>query len=495
MTGYILALDQGTTSSRAMIFDDTGAVVARAQQEIPLSYPRDGWVELAGADILSSTFDCARQALSQMPDGTRPQALGITNQRETTLIWDRATGEPVYPAIVWQDRRTAEQCREMVAAGQEAGVTEKTGLLLDPYFSATKISWILDHVPGARARAARGELAFGTVDSFLLWHLTGGEVHATDVTNAARTLLFNIHDLAWDEALLDLFRVPAEVLPEVQACDHHFGAVKAELFGFSLPITAMAGDQQAALVGQNCLTAGDVKCTYGTGGFLMMNVGSEPVMSQNRLLSTVAYQVKGQTAYALEGSFFSAGSSIQWLRDGLGVIAHAAETEDLARSIDSCKGVYLVPAFTGLGAPHWNPDARGSLFGLTRDSGRAEIARAALESIGYQTADLIEAMQQDAGLEVGHLKVDGGMVANQWLLQFIADIIAVDVHRPRITETTSVGIAILAGIGSGMVNAIRDLSIFCVYDLHITPNRHDIEKNIKKNGWKKALESTCYYST
>jgi len=349
MTHFLMAIDQGTTSSRAMIFDEQGQLHISCQKEFAQYFPQDGWVEHEGMEIIKSVMDTVRQALEKMPDGAVPSAIGITNQRETTLVWNRNTGEPIYPAIVWQDRRTADLCRKMKEDGLEDMITEKTGLLLDPYFSATKIKWILDNVKGARERAEKGELAFGTVDSFLLWHLTKGAVHCTDVTNASRTMLFNIQDMTWDARLLELFDVPAALLPDVKACDHHFGYTDASLFGPSIPITAMAGDQQAALIGQSCFEAGQIKCTYGTGGFVMMNIGDKIIRSQNRLLTTVAYQIKGKTAYALEGSFFCAGSAVQWLRDGLKIIKTAEETEALARSVDSSGGVYLVPAFTGLG--------------------------------------------------------------------------------------------------------------------------------------------------
>jgi len=491
---YLLAIDQGTTSTRAMIFDDQGQVCAKAQAEFTQYFPHDGWVEHEGMEIIKTVIDTVRGALSQLPDGVFPEAIGITNQRETTLIWDRKTGVPIYPAIVWQDRRTADLCRDMTQNGHEPAIVEKTGLLLDPYFSATKITWILDNILGARTRAEKGELAFGTVDSFILWHLTRGKTHATDVTNASRTMLYNIHDMAWDMDLLRLFNVPEAILPTVYACDHHFGDTAADLFGKALPIMAMAGDQQAALIGQHCLQAGQVKCTYGTGGFVMMNTGDKIIRSQNRLLTTVAYQIGGKVAYALEGSFFCAGSAVQWLRDGLKIISDAAETDALARSIESSGGVYMVPAFTGLGAPHWNPDARGALFGLTRSTGVAEIARAALESVGFQTADLLTAMQQDAALSYDSLKVDGGMTQNEWLMQFLADITQMDVIRPKILETTAYGAALLAGIGAGLFEKSNDLSTFCDYYSINKPILFQEEVSKQNIQWKKALESTGYYA-
>lgn len=494
MTHYILAIDQGTTSSRAMIFDDQGAVVTSSQQEITQYFPEDGWVEHDGMEIIRTVMDTVAEVLSKLPDGQTIAAVGITNQRETTLIWDRKTGEPIYPAIVWQDRRTAGLCRQMKQEGHEKMVRDKTGLLLDPYFSASKIKWILDHVRGARRRAEQGELAFGTVDSFILWHLTGGRVHATDVTNASRTLLFNIREMAWDPELIRLFDLPKALLPEVHACDHHFGDVAAEMFGQKMAITGIAGDQQAALIGQNCLEPGQIKATFGTGGFIMMNTGDKIISSQNRLLTTVAYQMGGQVAYALEGSFFSAGSAIQWLRDGLGIIDSAEECEELARSIDSTGGVYLVPAFTGLGAPHWSPDARGSLFGLTRATGKAEIVRAALESVAFQTGDLLAAMQQDANLSFEALKVDGGMVTNSWLLQFLADILQLQVIRPRLAETTAYGVSLLAGLGAGLYNRVNKISVFCRYHTVIGAKVVVEDTVFQKNAWKNAVRSTCYYS-
>lgn len=494
MTRYLMAIDQGTTSSRAMIFDDQGQAITCARQEFPQYYPQDGWVEHDGMEILESVLSVVRDALSQLPHGTLPSAIGITNQRETTLIWDKKTGEPIYPAIVWQDRRTADYCQKLKNDGHEKPVRKKTGLLLDPYFSATKIAWILDHVENARKRAKQGELLFGTVDSFLLWHLSGGQVHKTDVTNASRTLLYNIQDKKWDPDLLELFDIPTNILPEVHACDHHFGDVSEEIFGFNFPITAMAGDQQAALIGQDCLKPGQIKCTYGTGGFIMMNIGRKPVLSRNQLLTTVAYEIQGKTAYALEGSFFCAGSTIQWLRDGLKIITHAADTAELARSIDHTNGVYLVPAFTGLGAPHWDPHARGSLFGLTRATGVAEIARAALESVGFQTADLLAAMQQDSNMAFDSLKVDGGMVENDWLLQFLANIMQLKVIKPTIPETTSYGIAMLAGLNVGIFDTLNEISRFYCYDESLAPNIIETDIIKQLNNWKKAVKSTRCYS-
>jgi len=498
MTSYLLAIDQGTTSSRAMIFDDQGQVKAVSQKEFTQYFPQDGWVEHDAMEIIQSVFETVTEALAALPAGSVPTAVGITNQRETTVIWDRKTGLPIHPAIVWQDRRTAEICRKMKEAGRkdniEDSINEKTGLLLDPYFSATKISWILDNLPGARQRAEQGDLAFGTIDSFILWHLTKGRVHKTDVTNASRTLLFNIRDMAWDKALLALFNVPEALLPEVRPCDDHFGHIDDSLFGQRLPITAMAGDQQAALIGQNCLSPGQIKCTFGTGGFMMMNSGDKIIRSKNRLLTTVAYQIGDKVAYGLEGSFFCAGSAVQWLRDGLKIIQSAEETEALANSITSSGGVYMVPAFTGLGAPHWNPDTRGTLFGLTRATGVAEIARATLESVGFQAADLLTAMIQDSQLPCETLKVDGGMVQNGWLLQFLADIMQLEIIRPKIPETTAFGIAMLAGVSAGQFASINDMSILYKYNDARKASRHENEVSQQKEKWENAVKSTCYYS-
>lgn len=491
---YLLSIDQGTTSSRALLFDDQGNQIAIAQEEITPSYPQNGWVEQDGMALLQSVLNTVRQVLEQYPAGKVPTAVGITNQRETTLIWDRNSGTPIYPAIVWQDRRTAGLCEDMKRAGLEEVITEKTGLLLDPYFSASKIKWILDHVAGARARADRGELAFGTVDSFILWHLTRGRVHATDVTNASRTMLFNIQSLKWDADLLDLFDVPLQLLPVVQDCDHYYGDIDPHLFGLSLPVTGVIGDQQAALIGQGCFEPGEIKCTYGTGGFIMMNIGDTFIQSQNRLLTTVAYQIQRKKAYALEGSFFSAGSAVQWLRDGLKIIQSAEETEHIAQSIDSSNGVYLVSAFTGLGAPYWNPDVRGSLFGLTQASGVAEIVRATLESVGFQTADLLEAMKKDTKIAFDALKVDGGMVGNQWLLQFLADILQVRVIRPHISETTAYGAAVIAGVGSGIFGSVKEIAGNYRYDDQVMPEMNEEESLRQKSKWKKAVESACFYS-
>lgn len=451
----LLSIDQGTTSSRAIVFDPSGAILSLAQQEFRQIYPADGWVEHDAEEIWSSTLAVCREALTKT--NVPVAAAGITNQRETTVVWDRATGETVYNAIVWQDRRTAATCAELKAQGLEPTVTEKTGLLLDPYFSGTKLAWILDNVPDARERADRGELAFGTIDSFLLWRLTEGRCHATDATNASRTLLFNIHTQSWDPELLQMFQVPESVLPEVKDSSDDFGATAAGILPHPIPITGIAGDQHAALVGQACFEPGMVKSTYGTGCFAMLNTGVNPVASGNRLLTTMAYRLDGTPTYALEGSIFIAGAAVQWLRDGLGVIQSAAETEALAAQPGSSQGVYLVPAFTGLGAPYWDPHARGALLGLTRDTGPQDLARAALESVCYQTHDLIDAMHND-GASLASLRVDGGMVANDWMLQRLADTTGVAVERPVVIETTALGAAYLAGLHCGVFGSLGDLS-------------------------------------
>jgi glycerol kinase len=484
-TACLLAIDQGTTSTRAILFDADGRPLAIARRELPQIYPRDGWVEHDGEEIWRAVLDTCREVLAKAEADVA--AIGITNQRETTLIWDRDTGRPIHNAIVWQDRRTADACRRLSDDGHGALVAERTGLLLDPYFSGTKIAWLLDNVPGARARAERGELAFGTVDSFLLWRLTGGRVHATDATNASRTLLYNIHELDWDPALAELLDVPMALLPEARDSAGPFGLTDADLFGRAIPITGIAGDQQAALIGQACFEPGMVKSTYGTGCFVVMNTGAAPVVSRNRLLTTVAYKIDGQATYALEGSIFAAGAAVQWLRDGLKLIEAASETEALAASLEHNKGVYLVPAFTGLGAPHWDPRARGAIFGLTRDTGIAEIARATLEAVAYQTHDLIAAMAQDWGAKPSVLRVDGGMVANAWLLQFLADIIDAKVERPALTETTALGAAYLAGLGAGLYASFDDIAPHWRRDAAFTPAMDDATRRDLLAGWTRAV--------
>ena len=456
-TTAILAIDQGTTSSRAIVFDTKGAVLSIAQQEFAQIYPANGWVEHDPEAIWQTTLATCRDALAKAEaQGAGVVSIGITNQRETTLIWDIETGKPIHNAIVWQDRRTALACDALKESGVEDDLRHRTGLLLDPYFSATKIGWILDHVEGARARAADGKLAFGTVDTFLIWRLTDGQVHATDITNASRTNLFNIKERVWDPELLSMFNVPAAILPEVKDCSADYGVTTPSLLGRTLPIQGVAGDQQAAAIGQACFDKGDIKSTYGTGCFVILNTGDEVLQSKNRLLTTIAYQLDGKPTYALEGSIFIAGAGVQWLRDGLGVIKSASETEGLARQLHSNSGVYIVPAFTGLGAPHWDPDVRGAVFGLTRDSGPAVMARAMVESVCYQTHDLLAAMADD-GVKPSTLRVDGGMVANDWMCEFLSAVLDIPVERPVIKETTALGAAFLAGLKSGVYGSIEDV--------------------------------------
>ncbi len=446
---HVLAIDQGTTSSRAIVFDATMRIVAKAQQEFPQHFPQSGWVEHDPADLWSTTVATCRDAIEGA--SLRPAdiaAIGITNQRETTVIWDRRTGRPIHNAIVWQDRRTSDICARLREAGHEETVTDRTGLLLDPYFCGTKIAWLLDNVEGARARAEAGQLAFGTVDSWLIWNLTGGAVHATDATNASRTMLYDLHKGRWSQTMCDMLGVPMALLPEVRDSDASFGATRADLFGAEIPIIGVAGDQQAATIGQACFRPGMVKSTYGTGCFALLNTGDTPVRSQNRLLTTIAYQFGGRPTYALEGSIFVAGAVVQWLRDGLTLIRDAEEAQVLAAQADPAQDVVLVPAFTGLGAPYWRPECRGALFGLTRATGPRELARAALESVGFQTRDLLKAMWSDWQPDARNtLRVDGGLSASDWAMQFLADILDVQVDRPEILETTALGAAWLAGRG------------------------------------------------
>jgi len=491
-TPLLLSIDQGTTSSRAILFDPAGNPLHIAQEEFPQHYLRAGWVEHDPEAIWSSVLKVTRDVLASA--SATPAAIGITNQRETTLMWDRATGEPIHNAIVWQDRRTAGHCDLLRERGFESSVMTKTGLLLDPYFSATKIAWILNHVDGARARAEKGELAFGTVDTFLLWRLTGGRTHATDATNASRTALFNIHSQDWDEDLLNIFDVPRELLPEVRDTVDEFGLTDEKILGASVPIHALVGDQQAALVGQACIEVGALKSTYGTGCFAMLNTGSTPVSSKHRLLTTVAYRINRRTTYALEGSLFMAGASVQWLRDGLGIIASAEETEALAASLQSNHGVYLVPAFTGLGAPHWNPNARGTLLGMTRDTGRAHIARAALESICYQTEELLRAMSQDFGERPRILRIDGGMARNNWMAQFLSDITQIPVERPALLETTALGAARLAGLGAGLYDSTNALNNLWHPESRMRPTMNKATRDALVAEWSQAVTATIEYA-
>lgn len=488
---YILSIDQGTTSSRAIVFDASGRACGQAQKEFRQHFPRDGWVEHDAMEIWNDTLALCQQALRNARVEARELAgIGITNQRETTVLWDRQTGDPLAKAIVWQDRRTADLCQRLRDAGHEEAVRNKTGLLLDPYFSATKLAWLLDNVPGARQRAEAGELAFGTIDCWLLWQLTRGKVHATDATNASRTLLFNIHDQVWDEALLALFDIPSAVLPEVRDSAGEFGTTCPELLGAAVPVAGIAGDQQAALVGQACFQPGMVKSTYGTGCFMVMNTG-EAVESQNRLLTTVGYRLNGKTTYALEGSIFVAGAAIQWLRDGLNLIRDASETEALARRAGSAGGVYLVPAFTGLGAPWWDPHARGALLGLTRDTGIAEVVTAGLEAVCYQSRDLLDAMAADCGTRPTTLRVDGGMVVNNWLSQTLADVLGVCVDRPVVTETTALGAAYLAGLGVGLYDSLEAVAEQWRCEREFSPLLEEEERQRRYQGWRKAVARVC----
>ena len=485
---YILAMDQGTTSSRAIIFDTSYSIVEQAQQEFTQHFPDSGWVEHSATDIWQTSLETARAAIAQANITPEQIAgIGITNQRETTLIWDRATGEPVYNAIVWQDRRTADYCNSLKDQGHEAMVNSKTGLLLDPYFSATKIAWILDNVEGARARAEAGELAFGTMDSWLLWNLTQGSAHATDATNASRTMLYNIHQGDWDRELLALFNIPAALLPEVKDCAAHYGTTS--LLGGDIAILGIAGDQQAATLGQACFTTGMMKSTYGTGCFALLNTGEQAVASSNRLLTTIAYQLDGKTTYALEGSIFIAGAAVQWLRDGLGIIESAKQSGELAAQADDNQQVYMIPAFTGLGAPWWDAEARGALIGLTRGTGPAEISRAALESVCHQTLDLFKAMQADwqqSGDTV--LRVDGGMVASDWTMQRLADILQSPVDRPIIAETTALGAAWLAGSRAGIWPDQQGFAASWQLDKNFAPQMPPSERDCKVAGWDNAVK-------
>ncbi|MYZ49277.1 glycerol kinase GlpK [Propylenella binzhouense] len=493
MTGYVLALDQGTTSSRAILFDPAGRIVAADQQEFRQHFPAPGQVEHDPEDLWTSTVATGRNALAKA--GIRPAevaAIGIANQRETTLVWDRATGRPVHPAIVWQDRRTASLCAALRAEGAEPIVAEKTGLILDPYFSASKIAWMLDAVPGARAEANAGRLAFGTVDAWLLWRLTSGSVHATDVTNASRTLLFDIRSQDWDDGLLALFGIPRRMLPEVLDCAAAFGTTDPDVFGAAIPILGVAGDQQAATLGQACFRPGMLKSTYGTGCFAVLNTGATPVVSKNKLLTTIACRLGGRTTYALEGSIFIAGAAVQWLRDGLGLIAQAEDSGRLAAAADPEQDVVLVPAFTGLGAPHWDADARGALFGLTRATGPAEIARAALEAVCFQTRDLLEAMHRDwgAGGAETVLRVDGGMVASDWMMQRLADLLDAPVDRPNILETTALGAAWLAGSAAGLWPDADGFAATWQCERRFQPAMGEEERRRRTASWREAVRRT-----
>jgi len=492
MSSFILAIDQGTTSTRAIVFDGAYRVRGVGQQEFPQHFPRSGWVEHDPEDIWRTVLETMRFATADAGVAlTDIAAIGITNQRETTILWDRETGKPIYNAIVWQDRRTADLCSALKAEGAEPSLTEKTGLLLDPYFSGTKIAWILDQVPGARARAERGELAFGTVDTFLLWRLTGGRVHATDATNASRTLLFNIRTGEWDEDLLRLLRVPSAILPEVMDSAADFGLTDPAVAGASIRIAGMAGDQHAATLGQACFQPGMMKSTYGTGCFALLNTGTDLVESKNRLLTTIAYRLDGKTTYALEGSIFVAGAAIQWLRDGLGLLDRADQAGPMAGEADPHQNVYLVPAFTGLGAPWWDAEARGALFGLTRATGPNELVRAALESVCYQTRDLLDAMRRDwEGTGDTVLRVDGGMVASDWTMQRLADLLDAPVDRPVVLETTALGAAWLAGRQAGVWPAEEGFAASWRLNHKFLPEMSAKVREASLAGWKDAVRRT-----
>ncbi len=492
---HILAIDQGTTSSRAILFDANLRVVAVAQQEFTQHFPASGWVEHDPMDLWSTTAATCRSVMEKAGVGAGGIAgIGITNQRETVVVWDRKTGKPVHNAIVWQDRRSAPLCQTLKAAGHEAVVNERTGLLLDPYFSGTKVRWILDNVDGARARADAGDLAFGTVDSWLVWNLTGGKSHVTDATNASRTMMYDIRKGAWSQELCDMLDVPMNMLPEVRDCASDFGVTRDDLFGGPLPILGIAGDQQAATIGQACFRPGMMKSTYGTGCFAMLNTGADLVPSKNRLLTTVAYQLDGQVSYALEGSIFIAGAVVQWLRDGLKMIREAGETQPLAEQADVEQGVIMVPAFTGLGAPYWNSDCRGAIFGLTRSSGPAEFARAALESVGFQTRDLLDAMRADwSGTGETALRVDGGMSASDWTMQFLADVTGAPVDRPEVLETTALGAAWLAGYRAGVCPGADDFAKGWALERTFRPDMDIATRDEKYARWQRAVQAAMSF--
>ncbi len=490
---YILAIDQGTTSSRGILFDQNLSVVATAQEEFTQHFPNSGWVEHDPSDLWATTAGTCRAVIEKAGIDTADiVSIGITNQRETTLVWDKETGEPIYNAIVWQDRRTSEMCQALKADGHEPMITQKTGLLLDPYFSGTKLKWLLDTVDGARDKARDGKLIFGTVDSFLIWKLTGGAKHVTDATNAARTMLYNIRSGEWDADICELFDIPMEMLPEVKDCADDFGTTRSDLFGREIPIMGVAGDQQAATIGQACFEPGMLKSTYGTGCFALLNTGDTLVESKNRLLGTIAYQFDGKPTYALEGSIFIAGAVVQWLRDGLQIIREASETQPLAENADPMQTLYLVPAFTGLGAPYWDAECRGAIYGLTRNSGPKEFAKAALQSVGYQTRDLLDAMRSDwqGATGEGVLRVDGGMSASDWSMQFLSDIIGAPVDRPKVLETTALGVAWLAGMKAGVLPQMDAFAKDWALDTRFEPQLEQGDRDTLYSGWKDAVRRT-----
>jgi len=491
MEKFILSFDQGTTSSRAIVFDKKGSIKSVAQKEFTQIFPQPGWVEHDANEIWSTQLGVAAEAISQAGLSVKDiAAIGITNQRETTVVWDKQTGQPIHNAIVWQDRRTATYCDHLKEQGYMQPIQRKTGLIIDAYFSATKIKWILDNVNGARDKAANGELCFGTIDTWLLWKLTNGMVHATDVSNASRTMLYNIHELKWDDALLELLDIPKSILPEVRSSSEVYGHTQNILTAENIPIAGIAGDQQAALFGQMCTQPGMVKNTYGTGCFMLMNTGEQPVISTNNLLTTIAWQINGKTIYALEGSVFIAGAVVQWLRDGLKVIRSSSEIEGLAKEVESTDGVYLVPAFAGLGAPYWNQHARGTIVGITRGTTAAHFARAALESIAYQTMDVVNAMQYDAGITVKELRVDGGATANDFLMQFQSDILNTKVIRPQVTETTALGAAYLAGLAVGYWKNMEEIQEQWQVDKVFTPLIDEAKRTALSKDWQRAIKAT-----
>jgi glycerol kinase len=493
---HVLSIDQGTTSSRAILFDETFQLVASSQEEFPQIYPKSGWVEHAPDDLWATTAGTCRAVIERAGiDAKHIISIGITNQRETTIVWNKETGQPVHNAIVWQDRRTADYCKSLRDAGHVDMFADRTGLLIDPYFSSTKLKWILDNVEGARAQAQRGELLFGTVDTFLIWKLTGGRVHATDATNAARTMLYDIRKGRWSQTICDLFDIPMGMLPEVKDSAADFGMTRPDLFGRAIPIMGVAGDQQAATIGQACFEPGMLKATYGTGCFALLNTGDVPVRSQNRLLTTIAYQLDGKPTYALEGSIFIAGAVVQWLRDGLKIIREASETQPLAERADPSQSVVLVPAFTGLGAPYWNPECRGAVFGLSRNSGPNELARAALESVGYQTRDLLDAMHEDWTDDKAQsvLRVDGGMSASNWAMQFLSDIIDAPVDRPKVLETTALGVAWLAGMKAGALPDQKEFARQWELDREFQPIMVEEEREQKYANWQRAVACSLGY--
>ena len=495
MEKYILALDQGTTSSRSVVFDKKGNIVSVAQKEFTQYFPKPGWVEHDPLEIWSSQVSTAAEATTKKGIyGADIAAIGITNQRETVVVWDRKTGKPVYNAIVWQDKRTSNYCDELKSQGKSKLIRQKTGLVIDSYFSGTKVKWILDNVEGARKKAEAGDLIMGTIDSWLIWNMTKGELHITDVTNASRTLLFNINTLEWDDELLELFNIPKSMLPQVKQSSEIYGSTNPNFFASKIPIAGIAGDQQAALFGQMCTKPGMVKNTYGTGCFMLMNIGEKPIVSENNLLTTVAWSINGKTHYALEGSIFIAGAVVQWLRDSLKIIKKSEDVEKLAASVDSTEGVYLVPAFAGLGAPYWNQHAKGSIFGLTRGSMDAHIARAALESIAFQTMDVLKAMEADSKISIKELRVDGGATVNNLLMQFQADVLNTSTVRPKVIETTVMGAAYLAGLAVGFWESLEEIQEIWQVDANFDPTteRKEIEQNIK--GWYRAIDAVEYWS-